>query len=60
MTEDEIIAYANELRQIIRIHEVRRITRTLNLLASQNYANLEIKSCISSDLSNRYIAPVTF
>ncbi len=56
MNEDTIVAFARELRKKVREHEKWRTTRTLNLIASENYSSPETRSYLASDLSNRYSA----
>jgi glycine hydroxymethyltransferase len=56
LNEDSVISYAREIRKKVREHEKWRNTRTLNLIASENYASRETRSFLSTDLSNRYSA----
>lgn len=56
LNEDEIISYKRELRKKVKEHEKWRTTQTLNLIASENFASLETRSYLATDLSNRYTA----
>ena len=56
MNEDQIMSYALDLRKKVRQHEKWRTTKTLNLIASENYASPETRSYLATDLSNRYTA----
>ena len=56
LNEDSVIEYAKSLRKLVNDHEKWRNTKTLNLLASENFASSEVRDFLSSDLSNRYTA----
>ncbi len=56
MNEDQIMSYAQDLRKKVKQHEKWRTTKTLNLIASENYASPETRSYLATDLSNRYTA----
>lgn len=56
MNSDTIVEYAKRLRVLVREHEKWRQSRTLNLLASENFASDTTRGFLSSDLSNRYTA----
>ncbi|MHB8565963.1 MAG: hypothetical protein ACYC7D_03015 [Nitrososphaerales archaeon] len=54
--ESIVVEYADQLRNVVKHHETWRNSRTLNLIASENFASPETRSFLSSDLSNRYTA----
>lgn len=55
-SESIVIEYANELSRAVKLHEKWRTTKTLNLIASENFASAETRAYLSGDLSNRYTA----
>src|SRR5579872_4054620 len=55
-TAEEIIAYADQLKKLVKEHETWRTKNTLNLLAAENFASDSTRSFLSTDLSNRYTA----
>lgn len=60
MVKDQSALLAGRLEKAVRDEEIWRTTRTLNLIASENYASEKTRSYLSSDLSNRYSAPDNF
>lgn len=56
MNADSVTEYAKTLRSLVRDHEKWRNSKTLNLLASENFASPTTRNFLSSDLSNRYTA----
>lgn len=56
MNEDSALEYARTLRALVKNHTKWRNAKTLNLLASENFASSEVRNFLSSDLSNRYTA----
>lgn len=56
MDENSVIEYAKTLKKLVRDHENWRTKKTLNLIASENYASPEARYFLSTDLSNRYTA----
>lgn len=56
MKEDHVLEYVSTLGKLVKDHEKWRNSKTLNLMASENYASSEVRNILSSDLSNRYTA----
>ncbi|HVB11518.1 MAG TPA: hypothetical protein VNE86_00190 [Nitrososphaerales archaeon] len=56
MNEDAIIEQAKALKRSVKDHEKWRTTKTLNLMASENFASPQARHFLSTDLSNRYSA----
>ena len=56
MKEDYALEHAKTLRDLVRSHSKWRNLKTLNLMASENFASSEVRNFLSSDLSNRYTA----
>jgi len=54
--EDHVLEYARRLKKAVESHETWRTTKTLNLIASENFASPTTRSFLSTDLSNRYTA----
>jgi glycine hydroxymethyltransferase len=48
------------LMEIVRKHEEWRGSQTINLIASENVASLQVRNLMSTDLLHRYIAPDKF
>lgn len=55
-SESIVIEYVDELSNAVRFHEKWRTTKTLNLIASENFASPGTRAYLSGDLSNRYTA----
>ncbi len=60
MDDTDILYLVRDLRRKVRDHEKWRTSRTLNLIPSENFASLETRSFLSTDLSNRYSASDRF
>jgi glycine hydroxymethyltransferase len=56
LNDNYIIEYANSLKRLAKNHEEWRTTKTLNLMASENFASPQARYFLSTDLSNRYAA----
>ncbi len=54
--EENVLEYVRRLKNLVKQHEDWRERRTLNLIASENFASLDARSFLSGDLSNRYTA----
>ncbi len=56
MNDDAIIQYVKNLNRLVKDHEEWRNEKTLNLMASENFASPATRNFLSTDLSNRYSA----
>jgi glycine hydroxymethyltransferase len=54
MSEDAVAEQTKELKKLVKNHENWRTKRSLNLIASENFASPDTRNFLSTDLSNRY------